>query len=250
MHQPTFETPPMRLTDFNVLTFDCYGTLIDWETGIVNALRPRFGSELVERSRDDILAAFARLESAQEAATPDLIYSELLVRVHHRLAEEWGVATTAADHRAFGSSVGEWPAFPDSGAALAYLEQFYKLVILSNVDRTSFAQSQKRLGVAFDAVYTAEDIGSYKPDLRNFRTMIDGLQRSGHPAGDILHTAQSLFHDHAPANAVGLRSAWIDRRGGTAAAGATPPPPAGVHWDLRFSSMAELVEAHRAELRG
>jgi 2-haloacid dehalogenase len=240
----------MRLTDFTVLTFDCYGTLIDWETGIVNALRPLFASELVERSRDHILAAFARLESAQEAETPDMIYSELLALVHRRLAEEWDIAATAADHRAFGSSVGEWPPFPDSAAALAYLKRFYKLVILSNVDRTSFAHSREGLGVAFDAVYTAEDIGSYKPDLRNFRTMIDGLQRCGYSLGDILHTAQSLFHDHAPANAVGLRSAWIDRRGSTAGSGATPPPPEGVHWDFRFSSMAELVEAHRAELRG
>jgi 2-haloalkanoic acid dehalogenase type II len=243
----------MRLTDFNVLTFDCYGTLIDWETGIVNALRPLFGNELVERSREDILAAFARLETAQEAETPDMVYSELLARVHQRLAEEWGVAATPADHRTFGGSVGEWPAFPDSAAALAYLKQFYKLAILSNVDRTSFVHSGERLGVAFDAVYTAEDIGSYKPDLRNFRTMIDGLQRSGYLAHEILHTAQSLFHDHAPANAVGLRSAWIDRRAGAAGSrnfhGATPPPPEGVRWDFRFSSMAELVQAHRAELR-
>jgi 2-haloacid dehalogenase len=179
-----------------------------------------------------------------------MVYPELLALVHRRLAEKWGIAATAADHRAFGGSVGEWLAFPDSAAALAYLKRFYKLVILSNVDRANFAQSQKRLGVAFDAVYTAEDIGSYKPDLRNFRTMIDGLQRSGHPASDILHTAQSLFHDHAPANAVGLRSAWIDRRGGTAGSGATPPAPEGVRWDFRFSSMAELVEAHRADLGG
>jgi 2-haloacid dehalogenase len=240
----------MRLTDFTVLTFDCYGTLIDWETGIVNALRPLFGSELVARSRDDILAAFARLESAQEAETPDMIYSELLALVHRRLAEEWGIAATASDHRAFGSSVGAWPAFLDSAAALAYLKRSYKLVILSNVDRTSFARSAKRLGVEFDMVYTAEDIGSYKPDLRNFCAMIDGLQRSGHPVGDILHTAQSLFHDHAPANAVGLRSAWIDRLSGVGGSGVTPPPPEGVRWDFRFADMAELVEAHRAELRG
>jgi len=240
----------MRLTDFKVFTFDCYGTLINWETGILNALRPVFGSEPVRHSRDEFLAAFARLETAQEAETPEMIYSELLAVVHRRLAEEWGIAATAADHRAFGSSVGNWPAFPDSAAALAYLKQFYKLVILSNVDRASFAQSQKRLGVAFDMVYTAEDIGSYKPDLRNFRTMIDGLRRSGHPVGDILHTAQSLFHDQAPANAVGLRSAWIDRRSGAAGSGATPQPPEGVRWDFRFASMAELVEAHRAELRG
>ena len=241
----------MRLTDFKVLTFDCYGTLIDWETGIVNALRPLFGSDLVELRRDDILAAFARLETAQEAETPGMLYSELLAHVHRRLAEEWGVAATAADHRAFGSSVGDWPAFPDTAASLVYLKRFYKLVILSNVDRASFAQSRERLAVAFDAVYTAEDIGSYKPDLRNFRTMIDGLQRSGYPMHDILHAAQSLFHDHMPANAVGLASAWIDRRAGAPGSpgfhGATPPPPEGVRWDFRFAGMAELVEAHRAE---
>ena len=240
----------MRLTDFKVLTFDCYGTLIDWETGIVNALQPLLREDRSGHSPDDILATFVRHETAQEAETPNMIYSELLARVHRRLAEEWGVAATPADHRAFGGSVGDWPAFSDSAPAVAYLKQSYKLVILSNVDRNSFAQSAKRLDVAFDAVYTAEEIGSYKPDLRNFRYMIDALQGSGHPAREILHTAQSLFHDHMPANAVGLRSAWIDRRAGAGGSGATPPPHKEVHWDFRFSSMAELVEAHRAELRG
>ena len=240
----------MRLTDFKILTFDCYGTLIDWETGLLEALRPLRRRDPVERSRDEGLASFARHETAQEAETPDLIYSELLGRVHRRLAEEWGIAASVADHRAFGGSVGDWPAFADSASSLSYLEQFYKLVILSNVDRKSFAQSRKRLGVAFDAVYTAEDIGSYKPDLENFRYMIGALKRSGHAERDILHIAQSLFHDHAPANAVGLRSAWIDRRSGAAQPGATPPPPAGVRYDFHFSSMAELVEAHRVEPRG
>jgi len=239
----------MRLTDFKVLTFDCYGTLIDWETGILHALRPLLRSSPVERSREDVLASFARHETAQEAETPDMIYSELLARVHRGLAEEWGIAASTADHRAFGGSVGDWPAFADSAAAVAYLKQFYKLVILSNVDRNSFAASQKRLGVAFDAVYTAEDIGSYKPDPRNFRHMIEALKRAGHAERDILHVAQSLFHDHAPANAAGLHSAWIDRRAGAAGSGATPPAPAGVRYDFRFTSMTELVEAHRDALR-
>ena len=240
----------MRLTDFKVLTFDCYGTLIDWETGIINALRPLLKKNpVVERSRDEILASFARHETAQEAETPDIIYMELLGQVHRRLAEEWGIAASEADHHAFGGSVGEWPAFADSTASLSYLKQFHKLVILSNVDRKSFAESRKRLRVAFDAVYTAEDIGSYKPDLGNFRYMIGALRRSGHAECDILHIAQSLFHDHAPANAVGLRSVWIDRRNDAAGSGATPPPPAGVRYDFRFASMAELVEAHRDELR-
>jgi len=240
----------MRLTDFKVLTFDCYGTLIDWETGIVNALRPLLRKDHVDRSHEEILASFARHEAAQEAETPGMIYSDLLARVHRRLAEEWGIAAGDEDHRAFGGSVGDWPAFADSAAALSYLKQFHKLVILSNVDLKSFSVSNRRLGVAFDAVYTAEDIGSYKPDHKNFRYMIDRLQRSGHPAGEILHVAQSLYHDHAPANAVCLHTAWIDRRGDAAGLGATPPPPDGVRWDFRFADMAELVEAHRAALRG
>ena len=239
----------MRLTDFKLLTFDCYGTLIDWETGIIKALRPLLRKGSVERPREEILASFARHETAQETETPEMIYPELLGQVHRRLAEEWGIAASAADHHAFGGSVGDWPAFADSAASLSYLKQFYKLVILSNVDRDSFAVSSRRLGVAFDAVYTAEDIGSYKPDLKNFRYMIDALKNSGHAERDILHIAQSLFHDHAPANAVGLRSAWIDRRRDAAGSGATPPPPVGVRYDFRFSSMAELVEAHRDELR-
>jgi 2-haloacid dehalogenase len=239
----------MRLTDFKVLTFDCYGTLIDWETGIFHALRPLLRNDRVERPCQDVLASLARHETAQEAETPDMVYSELLARVHRRLAEEWGVAASEADHRAFGESVGDWPAFADSAAALAYLKQFYPLVILSNVDRNSFAASQKRFGVTFDAVYTAEDIGAYKPDPRNFRYMIEALKRAGYAERDILHVAQSLFHDHAPANAVGLRSAWIDRRTGAAGSGATPSPPAGVRYDFHFASMAELVEAHRDALR-
>jgi 2-haloacid dehalogenase len=239
----------MRLTDFKVLTFDCYGTLIDWETGIINALQPLLKTDSGERAPDEILASFARHETAQEADTPAMIYSEVLGEVYRRLAVEWETAASDVEHRAFGGSVGDWPAFADSTASLAYLKQFYKLVILSNVDRKSFALSRKRLGVAFDAVYTAEDIGSYKPDPRNFRYMLDGLARSGHAAGEILHIAQSLFHDHAPANTVGLHSAWIDRRAGAAGSGATPPPPEGVRWDFHFANMAELVEAHRDELR-
>ncbi len=237
----------MLLGDFAVVSFDCYGTLIDWESGIWAALQPLRAKTGGAPSRDAALAAFARHESAQEAETPGLIYSELLARVHRRLAAEWGVAPGAASDRAFGSSVGDWPAFPDSAEALAYLQRFYRLVILSNVDRASFARSNARLGVAFAAIYTAEDIGSYKPDPRNFRYMLDRLAEAGHRPDEILHVAQSLYHDHLPANRCGLNSAWIDRRQGSQGWGATPPPDAGVHYDFRFASLAELVAAHRAE---
>jgi 2-haloalkanoic acid dehalogenase type II len=175
-----------------------------------------------------------------------MIYSGLLTAVHGRLAAEWGVPADAAADARFGASVPEWPAFPDSAEALAYLKTHYKLVILSNVDRVSFAGSNKRLGVEFDAVYTAQDIGSYKPDLRNFHYLLEHLAAMGIAKGKILHTAQSLYHDHAPAQQMGLARAWIDRRGDTGW-GATKPPPAGVTWDFRFGSLAAFAAAHAAE---
>lgn len=240
----------MRLSDFKVLSFDCYGTLIDWESGIAAAFAPLAAKSPLRRSREETLESFARHESAQEGETPGLLYSELLARVHRALAAEWGAAAAQEEHRAFGASVGDWPAFADSAAALAYLKGFFKLVILSNVDRVSFAGSEARLGVAFDAVYTAEEIGSYKPDPRNFRHMLAALGALGYRKSDILHVAQSLYHDHAPANREGLASAWIDRRQGAAGWGATMPPPEGVRWDFRFNSLAEFAEAHRREVGG
>ncbi|HVH73740.1 MAG TPA: haloacid dehalogenase type II [Stellaceae bacterium] len=238
----------MRLRDFKVLSFDCYGTLIDWESGIAAALAPLAARSRPARSREEMLESFARHESAQEAETPGLRYSELLARVHRRLAGEWEAPAEEAEPAAFGRSVGDWPAFPDSAEALAYLKGFYKLVILSNVDRASFAASAVRLGVSFDAVYTAEEIGSYKPDPRNFRHMLTALAARGYEKGEILHVAQSLFHDHLPANREGLASAWIDRRHGSRGWGATMPPPEGARWDFRFDSLAELAAAHRRDI--
>ena len=238
----------MKLTDFKVLTFDCYGTLIDWEAGIWNALQPLLAKLPKPLARDAALEEFARHESDQEEKTPAMIYADLLTEVHRRLAQAWALPASDAENRAFGQSVGDWPAFPDSAEALAYLKRHYKLVILSNVDRASFARSNVRLGVTFDAIYTAQDIGSYKPSPRNFAYMLDRLAALGHAKGDILHTAQSLFHDHAPANAAGLATAWIDRRHDQQGWGATMAPPGSPRIDFRFNSMAELADAHRRSL--
>ena len=239
----------MKLTDFSVLTFDCYGTLIDWESGIHTALQPLLGKAASGLSRDAALETFARHESAQEVETPGMIYSELLATVHRRLATEWQVTVDAAAHAKFGASVPDWPAFPDSAEALQYLKQHYKLVILSNVDRESFKGSNRRLGVTFDAIYTAQDVGSYKPSQANFAYMLDHLAELGYGKGEILHTAQSLFHDHAPAKRADLASAWIDRRHDKTGWGATMPPPGDAAYDVQFPSMAAMVAAHRAELK-
>jgi 2-haloalkanoic acid dehalogenase type II len=236
----------MTPSDFKVLSFDCYGTLIDWESGILCALRPLAHRAGITLDGEAILAEFAVHESEQQAATPDMRYAELLNVVHARLAKVWDVADDPVENERFGGSIGEWPAFSDTVAALHTLHKRFRLVILSNVDRLSFRATQQRLGVAFDAVYTAQDVGSYKPDPRNFAYLIEQLAEDGFQKSDILHVAQSLFHDHAPANAIGLASAWIDRRHGATGWGATAPPPQGVRYDFCFRSLAELAAAAEA----
>jgi 2-haloacid dehalogenase len=233
----------MNLGDFKVLSFDCYGTLIDWETGILTALHPLIRRADVTLDSNSVLAEFAAHETAQQAATPDMPYAGLLSTVHARLAGAWGVTDDPVEDARFGASVGDWPAFPDTVQALGTLRKRYRLVILSNVDRGSFETTRQRLGVPFDAIYTAQDIGSYKPDPRNFTYLVERLAADGFQKPDILHVAQSLFHDHAPANAIGLASAWIDRRHGATGWGATVPPPVGVRYDFHFKSLAEFAES-------
>ncbi len=240
----------MKLRQFKALTFDCYGTLIDWESGMVEGLKPLTSLAAKKLARDVVLEAHARHESSQQIFTPAMKYSELLAVVYKRLAEEWGVNASLEECQAYGNSVKDWPAFPDSVEALAYLKKHYKLVILSNIDNASFAHSNRRLQVAFDAVYSAQDVGSYKPSDRNFDYMIGKLQGLGIAKSEILHTAESLFHDHAPANKHGLASCWIYRRHGKQGFGATMNPGVTPKTDFRFNSMAELAAAHRQETGG
>ncbi|MET3590711.1 MULTISPECIES: haloacid dehalogenase type II [Mesorhizobium] len=240
----------MKLTDFKALTFDCYGTLIDWETGMIDGLKPlteRTGRSL---SRNEILEAHARHESSQQKWTPERRYSDLLAIVYRRLAEEWSVVVTREECITYGESVKDWPAFADSAKALQYLKQHYKLIILSNVDNKSFSFSNEKLGVYFDAIYTAEDIGSYKPSERNFDYMLEKLGTIGVAKGQILHTAESMFHDHVPASRLGLKSCWIYRRHADQGFGATMHPGDMPKVDFRFDSMADFAKAHAQELRG
>lgn len=216
---------------------------------MIEALKPLTSKVSPALERNAILEAHARHESMQQRYTPAKAYSELLAIVYKRLADEWRVNVTWQDCLAYGRSVGDWPAFADSPGALQYLKRHYKLVILSNVDNASFASSNRRLQVDFDAVYAAEDIGSYKPDLRNFEYMLDNIATLGVKKAEILHTAESMFHDHAPANKIGLRSAWIYRRHAEQGFGATMTPSQMPKYDFVFNSMADLVKAHQAELR-
>ena len=236
-----------RLTDYRVLTFDCYGTLIDWESGIWDALQPL----IMRNGRADVtrgaaLEAFARSESRHEQEAPAGRYPDVLARVHRSVAGSFDLETSHELDAAFGASVPHWPAFPDTADALRRLKRHFRLVILSNVHRDGIAASNRKLGVEFDAIYTAEDIGSYKPADANFEYLLAHVKADlGMDRSDILHTAQSLHHDHVPANRFGLANAWIDRQRLSAGGswGATGQVATRPSTDFVFYSLREMADA-------
>jgi 2-haloacid dehalogenase len=228
---------------FGAMSFDCYGTLIDWETGIANALRPwaaRSGLGLADQA---LLAAYGNTETHVEDDMPGALYPVVLGETMRRVGADLGAEVTADDAEAFGQSVKDWPAFPDTVEALRRLSTRYKLIILSNIDRASFAASNPRLGVTFDSIITAEDVGSYKPQRGHFNRLFEEIERLGIARERLVHVAESLFHDHQPAAELGLPSVWIHRRHEKGGSGATAIPSEEVSPTWRFTSMAEFADA-------
>jgi 2-haloalkanoic acid dehalogenase type II len=228
---------PLEYGRFDALTFDCYGTLIDWEAGIVTALRRVLAPRGVEPSDDELLEVFAGFEAAAEAG-PYLRYRVILDRCVRGVAARFDVDASDAEAATFADSVGDWPAFADSTAALARLATRFRLGVITNCDDDLFARSAARLETTFDWVVTAQSVGAYKPDPRNFEV---ALERIGLPRERILHVAQSLFHDHVTAARLGFRTVWIDRRHDRPGSGATPPADATP--DATFPDMASFAAA-------
>jgi 2-haloacid dehalogenase len=220
---------------FDAITFDCYGTLIDWEAGIGGGLQLVLAAHGVRAEPDELLERYAGHEAFLETG-PYLRYRDVLARAMAAVAGEYGVVPTADERSWFGGAVGEWPAFPDTPDGLARLARRFRLGVLTNCDDDLFAASNRRLGVTFDWVVTAQQVGSYKPDPRNFAALFARLEV---PRERILHVAQSLFHDHVPAKALGLTTVWIDRRHDRPGAGATPPADAAP--DLTLPDLASLA---------
>jgi 2-haloacid dehalogenase len=222
------------------LTFDCYGTLIDWERGILAALRPVLARHGLALTDDRILELYGELEAAAEAG-PYRRYRAVLAAVMAGFGARLGFAPSAEEREAFAASVGRWPPFPDTVEALRALGRRHRLVILSNVDDDLFAQSARHLATDFAAVITAQQVGSYKPDRRNFRF---ALARLGAPPARVLRVAQSLYHDIAPANELGLTAVWVNRRHDRPGFGATPAATAQPDLEVPdLRKLARLVEA-------
>jgi 2-haloacid dehalogenase len=221
--------------DFDVLTFDCYGTLIDWEAGLLAGLRDPLANHGISESDEDVLGAYARHEAALEAG-PYLRYRDVLGSALTEMLEHFGQAATPDEITAFGGCVADWPAFPDSAAALARLHSRFKLGVITNCDDDLFAASERRLDMTFDWVVTAQQAKRYKPNPRGFEL---AFERIGLPPSRILHVAQSLFHDHVTAKRLGLSTVWVNRRGDRPGFGATPPAEAKP--DLIVPDMATLA---------
>jgi 2-haloacid dehalogenase len=222
--------------DCDALTFDCYGTLIDWESGILAAFRPITARAESPIADDAVLEAYARHEAAAEAG-PYRPYREVLAVAARGVAGELGVVATDDEIASFAGSVPDWPAFPDSAEALGRLRQHVTLGVITNCDARLFAASERRLGMPFHVVVTAEEVRAYKPATAGFET---AFARLGLPAGRVVHVAQSLFHDHVPAKRLGLRTVWVNRRGDRPGSGATPP--ANAKPDLVVPDMASLAD--------
>ena len=222
---------------FEALTFDCYGTLIDWETGILRGLRATLDRHGIDAPDDELLELYATAEERAESG-PYLRYREVLARGLREVGRHYGVAADDDGGRGIRRIRRRLAGLSRLGDALRALKTRFRLGVITNCDDDLFAASNRKLGVDFDWIVTAQSVGSYKPNPRNFEA---AFARLGLPRDRILHVAQSLFHDHVPAQELGLASVWIDRRHDRPGSGATPP--ATVIPDATFPDMASFAEA-------
>ena len=226
----------LDLTRFKVLTFDCYGTMIDWETGIFSALRPILAAHNAEIADSALLELYSELELTAEQGE-FLRYRDVLHSVVRGVGERLGFVPTEAEVRSLPESLAKWQPFPDTVEALRKLKSRYQLAVMSNVDDDLFAATAPKLGVAFDQVITAQQAGCYKPCMRMFQLAED---RIGARREHWLHVGQSIYHDVIPAQSLGIAAVWVNRpspRPGAGAAKAAAGEP-----DLQVPDLQTLAK--------
>jgi 2-haloacid dehalogenase len=221
---------------FNAISFDCYGTLIDWETGILSALMPLLTAHGVEIDDESLLANYAGIESELEHEEY-IGYRIVLTNVVMRMGTLYGFVPKPEEQGVLADSLPSWPSFPDTTEALRALKKKYRLAVISNTDDDLFAETARHLGVEFDHLITAAQVRAYKPSPKIFA---EAYKRIGLPPNRILHVAQSLYHDIVPARSLGQSTVWINRRHGKSGFGATPE--ATVKPDLELPDLQSLVK--------
>ncbi|MGD1712771.1 haloacid dehalogenase type II [Dapis sp. BLCC M172] len=225
----------MDFEKFEILSFDCYGTLIDWESGIIPVLNNLVANHQLDITEAELLEMFAKFESEAEAGEYKK-YREVLKQVIHKISQELNFQPTESELNSLSESIKNWLPFPDTIAALQKLKEKYQLAIISNIDDELFADSAKHLQVEFDFVITAAQVKSYKPSKNNFEVAIKKMAISPEK---LLHIAQSIYHDIVPAKAMGLSTIWVNRRQGKEGFGATLP--ASGKPDLEVPDLKTLV---------
>ncbi|MBI3477190.1 MAG: haloacid dehalogenase type II [Acidobacteria bacterium] len=225
----------MEFSSFTTITFDCYGTLIDWEAGLLPGLRRLLAAHGQTLPDAEILELYGKFEARAESGAYQS-YRKVLESVVRQFGEHCGFDPSAGELRSLHESIPEWPAFPDTVAALQKLQQRYRLAIISNIDEDLFAESRKRLGIEFSAVITAQQAHSYKPSLNNFQL---ALQTLGMQPAQLLHVGQSIYHDVIPAQSLGIRTVWVNRRSARPGVGAVVP--ADGKPDLEVPDMATFA---------
>ena len=212
----------INFNQYKIITFDCYGTLIDWESGMLAALKPLLANHGVDLEDEQILIKFAQFESEQEKGEYKK-YREVLKAVVRQFGEQFSFKPSLDEQNSLPDSIKNWQPFPDTVEALQLLKRRFKLAIISNIDDELFANTAYHLGVELDYVITAEQVKSYKPALKNFKLAIERVQ---HPPEQILHAAASVYHDIVPASSLGLATVWVNRRANQKGSGAALPASA------------------------
>jgi len=225
----------MSFASIRLITFDCYGTLIDWENGMLASLRPMFSRDGPRPSDAQLLEQYGEIEAAIEAGQY-LPYRQVLSLTVQEMGRRTAMSVSEEQGAAFAESLTQWKPFPDTVATLQSLEKKFRLGIISNVDDDLFAETRKKLDVEFDFVVTAQQVQSYKPSQRNFE---EALRRGGVSQEQMLHAGQSLYHDIAPANALGISNVWVNRPSARPGSGAAKPGVATPTYEVR--SLAELA---------
>ncbi len=237
----------MKFSDFDTLTFDVVGTLIDFETGILDWFRPTLSRYGVSKTDEEVLTAFAAVEDRYQRETPEKPFTEMLLFIYRDMAFDWGIESRDEDAESFRGSIRFWPPFPDTVEALKELGTQYRLVAVTNADAWALGYMSASMGDPFQERITCDEVGTNKPSPEVFEYVLGKLAPRGVQKKDILHTAQSQYHDIAPATEMGFATVWIERRHGKNGFGATPKPERIATPTFHATSMADFVRQVRAE---
>jgi 2-haloacid dehalogenase len=220
---------------FSIITFDCYGTLIDWETGILGAIRPILSAHHAHLTDADILRTYGEIEAEEESGSYQP-YKEILTAVIRGFGIRLGFVPSEEEQQSLPNSLANWKPFPDTVAVLRRLKQKFKLGILSNIDDDLFSATAPQLEIEFDYVVTASQARAYKPSLEIFRL---AQKRIGLPPQQWLHAGQSIYHDVIPAQSLRIATVWVNRPSPLPNSGAAKPAQGKP--DVEVASLKELA---------